>query len=64
MKTGVTATLNFQDATIKNGNSDGRYNVLNLEAGAHVTLNLKERISSLRQLPYLVRQSMFRLVRL
>ena len=41
VKTGVTATLNFQDATIKNGNSDGRYNVLNLEAGAHVTLNLR-----------------------
>ena len=30
VKTGVTATLNFQNATIKNGNSDGRYNVLNL----------------------------------
>ena len=41
VKTGVTATLNFQNATIKNGNSDGRYNVLNLEAGAHVTLNLR-----------------------
>ena len=41
VKAGVTATLNFQDATIKNGNSDGRYNVLNLEAGAHVTLNLR-----------------------
>ena len=40
VKTGVTATLNFQDATIKNGNSNGEYNVLNLEAGAHVTLNL------------------------
>ena len=40
VKAGVTATLNFRDATIKNGNSDGRYNVLNLEAGAHVTLNL------------------------
>ena len=43
VKEGVTATLNFQDATIKNGNSDGRYkyNVLNLEAGAHVTLSLR-----------------------
>ena len=40
VKAGVTATLNFQDATIKNGNSNGEYNVLNLEAGAHVTLNL------------------------
>ena len=40
VKTGVTATLNFQNATIKNGNSDGRYNVLNLESGADVTLNL------------------------
>ena len=42
VKAGVTATLNFQDATIKNGNSnaDGRYNVLNLESGAKVTLNL------------------------
>ncbi|MCI5654196.1 MAG: hypothetical protein MR311_07980 [Lachnospiraceae bacterium] len=32
--------INLSDATIKNGNSNGRYNVLNLEAGAHVTLNL------------------------
>lgn len=40
VKAGVTATLNFKDATIKNGNSNGRYNVLNLEAGADVTLNL------------------------
>ena len=40
VKAGVTATLNFQDATIKNGNSNGKYNVLNLEAGAHVTLSL------------------------
>ena len=40
VKAGVTATLNFRDATIKNGNSNGRYNVLNLEAGAHVTLSL------------------------
>ena len=40
VKAGVTATLNFRDATIKNGNSNGEYNVLNLEAGAHVTLNL------------------------
>lgn len=41
VKAGVTATLNFQDATIKNGNSNGKYNVLNLEAGAHVTLSLR-----------------------
>ncbi|MGN9172257.1 hypothetical protein ACTM9N_05220 [Lachnospiraceae bacterium HCP1S3_A8] len=32
--------INLSDATVKNGNSNGRYNVLNLEAGAHVTLNL------------------------
>lgn len=32
--------INLSDATIKNGNSNGGYNVLNLEAGAHVTLNL------------------------
>lgn len=32
--------INLSDAMIKNGNSNGRYNVLNLEAGAHVTLNL------------------------
>lgn len=37
----MTATLNFKDATIKNGNSNGRYNVLNLEAGADVTLKFK-----------------------
>ena len=41
VKAGVTATLNFQDATIKNGNFNGKYNVLNLEAGAHVTLSLR-----------------------
>ena len=41
VKAGVTATLNFQDATIKNGNSNRKYNVLNLEAGAHVTLSLR-----------------------
>ena len=32
--------INLSEATVKNGNSNGRYNVLNLEAGAHVTLNL------------------------
>ena len=41
VKTGVTATLNFRDATIKNGNSNGKYNVLNLESGANVTLKLE-----------------------
>ena len=41
VKTGVKATLNFQDATIKNGNSNGKYNVLNLESGANVTLKLE-----------------------
>ena len=41
VKTGVTATLNFRDATIKNGNSNGKDNVLNLESGANVTLKLE-----------------------
>lgn len=41
VKAGVTATLNFRDATIKNGNSNGKYNVLNLESGANVTLKLE-----------------------
>ena len=41
VKTGVTATLNFRDATIKNGNFSGKYNVLNLESGANVTLKLE-----------------------
>ena len=41
VKTGVTATLNFRDATIKNGNFNGKYNVLNLESGANVTLKLE-----------------------
>lgn len=59
VKAGVTATLNFQDATIKNGNSNGRYNVLNLEAGANVTLKLEGMNQFLLRLLYLVLQFMF-----
>ena len=42
VKTGVTATLNFQNATIKNGNSNGKYNVLNLESGAQCYIKIRE----------------------